>query len=57
MNVIKVVLDPKKLRATVETERGTTLQLDFPWEMGYPKLEEAVAVLEQRIIKEAKKTL
>ena len=57
MNVIKIWVTPKYLKALIETERGTTLQLEFPWEHGYAELEQAVAVLEQRIIKEAKKTV
>ncbi len=57
MNVVKVWITPKYVKALVETDRGTQLQVEFPKEMEYPQLDQVVAILEQRIIEEAKRSL
>ncbi len=54
-NVDRIVVTHKDLTARVQTDRGTTEQYTFPWEQKYPTLEQAVAALEQIILKEVTK--
>ncbi len=51
----RIVATDKSLTIRIQNDRGTTEQYTFPWDFKYPKLEKALAVLEQAVWAEVRK--